>query len=70
MSELFPYLLSAAGGGSMKTGIAGQGSRQPSGDGIAASSGSGAGVGIGGGGGGDIDTDEYYGNFNVHTSNV
>ena len=54
--EFFPYLLSAGGGGSMKT------------DGIAVSE---AGVGIGGGaGGGAINTDEYYGNFNVHTSNV
>ena len=54
----------------MKTRIAGQSSRQPSGDGIAVSGRSGAGVAIGGGGGGDTDTDEYYGNFNVHMSNV
>ena len=52
----------------MKTGVTGQHSRQPSGDGIAVSR---AGVGIGGGASGsDIDTDKYYGNFNVHTSNV
>ena len=53
----------------MRTGLEGRGARRPSGDGIAGSSGGGGGVGIGGGGS-DIKTEEYYGNFIVHTTTV
>ena len=53
----------------MRTGLSGGCARRPSGDGIAVSGGSGGWVAVGGGGG-DIKTEEYYGNFIVHTTAV